>query len=545
KVKGNNYFEKSKGNNVLYITATGININIKSAQVKEIIVAPTKEGKRLRLTCTNGSTIEKVRVLEKITLIVDGDVKTELPVEVDRAADGATIETAGSIRLHTTLAAVLEKIAIDNKLKDVKLNGGYSLAGFGVYNYGYHDGEYIFVREDGTLEVLTNYNVELTSNSFYPQWALFFYDSDFSCIGQKDITFPYDYTLGGVYRTEEGEYYVVTGQNNTSEDDSKVVYCVTKFNSDWEELGRVTVSGGESNTRYPFECGNCRMEMCGDDLVIYTSRERYTTKVQSNMMFILDTPTMQMRYVGELFPYNHVSNSLNQFVKFDGTNLFYVDHGDAYPRSVCIQTHKNFASLTGGSGVLDSMPYGALTEHNALEIYGKSDDYTGTTVNGFELGKNHNLIAGVSVNHPEMTAEQWAKEDYDNTLRNVYVILADKSGASSELVWLTDYEEEDTKRPRDLRMVKLDEDRFVLIYSVDDIKESTSSPKKLTAYQVIDSNGKVLEYGEFDGYFSAKMQPVVYDGKIVWVDEDDYTDKVYLQYLIDNEFHVLHLAEEY
>ncbi|WP_313133877.1 hypothetical protein [Anaerocolumna sp.] len=64
---------------------------------------------------------------------------------------------------------------------------------------------------------------------------------------------------------------------------------------------------------------------------------------------------MKQLYVGASFPYNHVSHSFAQFVKMDGNNLIYVDYGDAYPRTVVMQTHFNF-SVNGWSDDYRSKP---------------------------------------------------------------------------------------------------------------------------------------------------------------------------------------------
>lgn len=141
--------------------------------------------------------------------------------------------------------------------------------------------------------------------------------------------------------------------------------------------------------------------MDNDTLIVHTDRERYMysdgLNHQSNITFIINTNTMSQIYVGELFPYNHVSHSFNQYVKLDGRNLMYVDHGDAYPRSIVHQTHYNFAP-TGWSDNYRNRP--TTNELDLIRIKGAiGDNFTGTKVNGFEIGSNYNIVSGVSIPH--------------------------------------------------------------------------------------------------------------------------------------------------
>ena len=69
-----------------------------------------------------------------------------------------------------------------------------------------------------------------------------------------------------------------------------------------------------------------------------------------------------------------------------------------------------------------------------------------------------------------------------------------------------------------LRMVKINEDRFGLIYQIDDFNDIQGSrPAAMIGFILIDSKGEVLARKKWDGEFRGHMQPVLYQGDIIWL----------------------------
>lgn len=396
-------------------------------------------------------------------------------------------------------------------LTDMKENvnsGGYFYQGYyGDNNYAHVDKTYLFSTSDGKL-VLYNYLAEECALSYEV------YDEDYKLVENKKIKLPYP--LGGVYLGEDGNTYVVCGQSNIEESNTKTVYSLIKYDKSMKELGRSNITGKECSTTVPFDAGSCSITMQDDTLVVHTARERYTAddgyNHQSNITFVIDAKTMEKRYVGQLFPYNHVSHSFNQFVRFDGDNVIYVDHGDAYPRSVVMQVHRNGACDMAGK---NEGIYWRADEIDLLNIVGRiGDNHTGTRVGGFEIGKYNNIVAGVSLPHHKIRED----ELYKYNTKNVYVAVVSKEDNSSMLLWLTDYKEGSNKTAMNLRMVKVNEDLFGLIYQIDDFNDiQGSKPSTMMGFILIDSKGKVLVKKEWDGEFRGHMQPVLYKGDIIWL----------------------------
>lgn len=404
-----------------------------------------------------------------------------------------TVTKADSCELDYTYA----------NLDDIALGGGnYSIWS----NWSDCDQTYLFSLNDGNFGVF--HHVEENGKQ---QLEFYRFNSRRELIGKKTISLPYKY-FGTIYYGIDRNFYVAVGQDNQEENDAKIVYSIIKYNESFEELGRANITGQQSSTIVPFDAGSCRMDMRGTTLVVYTARLRYTSSDglnhQSNIAFVIDSSTMNVNYVGALFPYNHVSHSFNEFVKFDGNNVIYVDHGDAYPRSVVMQTHYGFQE-NAISDQYESRP--TVNELDLLKIKGGlGDNYTGTQVNGFEIGQYHNLVAGISVPHDTMT-----EKDLDTyTVQNVYLALVSKDGVTSDLQWLTNYDQNGSKTVTTLRLLKISEDQFVLLYNVYDKKTMQNT----TVFRLLDSNGKVLKEKEYDICFSGYVQPILYQNGVLWMD---------------------------
>ena len=141
------------------------------------------------------------------------------------------------------------------------------------------------------------------------------------------------------------------------------------------------------------------------------------------------------------------------------------------------------------------------------DIKGKfGQNYTGVTVDGFELGSFHHVVTGTSIPHDTFPSNE-AFEAYEGG-NNVYVILVNKDLQSSSMRWLTAYNNVEVSN---LEMVKINDDRFLLLYGTEDEKDNTA-----TCYMLIDSNGNVQQSGSIPKTFYCTSEPSVYGNVITW-----------------------------
>jgi hypothetical protein len=101
--------------------------------------------------------------------------------------------------------------------------------------------------------------------------------------------------FGGFYATKDN-YYVVTGENNTDEDNTKEVYRITKYDKHWNKITSTGLTN--CNTTKPFNAGSCRIDVSGNYMIIHTCHEMYKSddgyNHQANVTIQVDIDKMKI-----------------------------------------------------------------------------------------------------------------------------------------------------------------------------------------------------------------------------------------------------------
>jgi hypothetical protein len=345
------------------------------------------------------------------------------------------------------------------------------------YRSGYAIGNYFFTDAYGNAAIL---HVDPEAKRVYTES----YGGGGQMSGLREI--PFELDIFGAFFEGRDSYYIAFGQSNTEQNNSKEVYRLVRYDKSWNRLGAASVTGGESNTRVPYDSTIARIAESGDGAaaVLYAARERYSDKAgvnhQSNFMMAVSTADMAPTYVSAEFPENHVSHSFAQFVKFDGGSLVTADHGDAFPRAVLLQRN-------------------IVEKCTLLDIAGvDGDNNTNAISSGFEISDRNYMYLGCSA---PQTGE--GQEAYP---LNVFVSVASRQElpGRATLAWLTDYSEDITAA----RLVKLGESKFVAMWQ----------HGKDLEYVVLDGDGKkIKEKTVVPDTPVPPVQPLVLqDGSIAW-----------------------------
>ena len=361
---------------------------------------------------------------------------------------------------------------------------------------------------NSTLEVTENgyTRVECVGNSLVVEA----YGWDFQFVSGREI--PLELPIyGGVYLCEDYNF-VVVGQTNLEEDDTKEVFRIIRYSKDWVRQDSASICG--ANTTVPFDAGSLRFARSGNMLYIRTAHEMYTSSDglnhQANVMIAVRisdmTVTDQLTKVLNV-NYGYVSHSFNQFVLVDGNDLLAVDHGDYYPRSVVLFKYKNPAG--------QETFYGRVNYVEPLKIVNSTGHYndTGVSVGGFEASSDHYLIAGCSADQTEECNLMYAH-------RNIFVTATPKADFSDEATtvrWLTAYGEEDDVQVSPPYLVKLSADRFFLMWTENgQIRYCTINGKGEPEGEILPAEGDLSD-----------CVPVVDGNKVVWYVTDGSAPKFY------------------
>ena len=258
------------------------------------------------------------------------------------------------------------------------------------------------------------------------------YSSDLKEVSKiTRIRFPLS-KFGGYFKGKDARY-IVCGEDNKDELEDKEVIRIIKYDMDWNELNHVSVYG--ANTQYPFHAGDVDMTEMDGTLYIHASHNMFKSEDginhQANMSFAVNEETMEILTQHTNVSHNgkgghgYVSHSFCQHIEQDGGNIYLLDHGDGYPRSVRLQ--KIDSGLQKVSKVLD-----------ILKIDGKiGENATGVSVGNLAISGDHLFMAGNSV---EQFGELFKPA---GSQRNLWVSIANKDMDSEPVfVWLTDYKKD-------------------------------------------------------------------------------------------------------
>ncbi|BBF42564.1 beta-galactosidase [Lachnospiraceae bacterium KM106-2] len=345
---------------------------------------------------------------------------------------------------------------------------------------------HLYQNADGTYTRIENHSPKLIRET---------YDSKFRLISKKKINRELE-DFGGFYAGKDANY-LVFGASNAKQSNSKEVYRIVKYSKNWVRLGSCSLRG--ANTKDPFYAGSLRFAEANNKLYIRTCHEMYKSKDgychQASVMIEVDTEKMKITdshtsvsWIGA----GYVSHSFNQFIKVDGTDLLAVDHGDAYPRGIALIKYDQKA---GEETFTDD----GCESKVVLKFKGEiGQNSTGASVGGFEASASSYLIAG---------------NNTKNGTRNIFISVtpkADFQKQASQTIYLTNYTSKKSQDPSTPHLVKISENRFMLLWREGDEEES------YVRYVLLDGTGKKLtKIHSMRGELS-DCTPIVSGNKIVW-----------------------------
>ncbi len=367
--------------------------------------------------------------------------------------------------------------------------------------YGHRISSYLTTSPDGGL-------MRVQAGAIDGKVLVEYYDNSYNI--QRTVTVPLALPLFGAFYESGSNYYILTGQNNDSQDDNKEVYRVTKYSKDWKVQGSCSLTSSTKgiNTVHPFEDGSARMTMNGNYLYVRTCRTMYAYAVdgrnhQSNLTFSIDTSNMTLAdHYGSALgtKYGYVTHSFNQFIQVDNGKLVGLDQGDSHPRALVLLKYPS--DLSEGKFAPKSQENGCEEIH-FMDFPEGGGNYTGASVGGFEYSDSAYLTAG----------------NYDSggmySSRNVFVASVAKSGTTPTVKYFTSYSGEDSASTPYL--IKTGSNQFILMWS----------NRGTVYYTMLDGNGnRVGSTYSMTGNLS-DCKPSVINGKLIWYTWHDNANVFY------------------
>lgn len=344
------------------------------------------------------------------------------------------------------------------------------------------------------------------------------YDVDNQLISEKAIDF--ELPIFGAFYQGKQYNYIAFGQENREENNAKEVIRIVRYDKNFNRIDSVSINGGDSFTIAPFEASCGRISENGNELVLHTSRLRYTTSDglnhQSQLTIILNTETMTVtNYLGR-FQANHVSHSFDQYVRFDGVNHVLIDHGDAYPRSIVLNKE---------SGTT----YEDVTLFDIPGTIGAN--CTGVSVGGFEISANHYIVAMNTIDHSKVT--QYTTHEMiglDRDQRDILLCLLPKNslnGADVKQIALAKYVDTD-KIGSVPKLVKITDNQLMVLWQEFSIIDKSTTQTGDLKYVLIDCNGnRTGNIQSISGFKLGESDPQLIDNEVVWCTHEEGLRKLY------------------
>ena len=357
-----------------------------------------------------------------------------------------------------------------------------------------------------------------------------YYSADFTL--QKSVAVNLDLPIFGGFYSAGDSYYVLTGQNNKSENNSTEVFRITKYDKNWNRLGSSGLYG--ANTTKPFNAGTARFTQSDKYLLVRTCHEMYTSSKdgknhQSNVTIQFDMDTMK---ITDSFSdvmntgYGYVSHSFNQFIRTDGTSIVAADHGDASPRSaVLIKYNTDF---TKGTFVPDYYTKCSVVDMLTYPEHQSNYNITGGSMGGFEVTSSDYITAMNSVDQADIT---------NNTTRNIFVARVSKDLGTKTVTQVTNYAE-GTETASTPQLVKINDDELMLLWT----REGKVNYAELGADGAVTS-----DIYSFEGELS-DCQPIAANGKVswyIWNDGDITFNSIDLGDISKHSTKIIHNGHDY
>ena len=322
----------------------------------------------------------------------------------------------------------------------------------------------------------------------------------------------------------DGNFYLVTGEADSSSTPSMITMFVSKYDRNGNLLRTVGCSG-DGSTRVPFEAGNCDAAINGRLLTVIYSRTMYNNH-QSNNVIWVNIDSMEIVRLGNIYE----SHSFAERVVATSDGFLYMSEGDCFDRA--------FTSYYIDQ-IHDEYPF--IHRSNIFDFWvrdGAYDDYDMADLNenfahmgGLALLPDEKIVFAAQSARSLNDGAKSEKEDIfiqifdpkkDLNTVEAYTTTGIRSGLSGPngrtnvtnygVKWLTSIESDE--EISDVQIVATKDGESVILYQM-----TKGGIYMGIYYIVLDEDGNVKRSGLYnaDAMLNPCVMPVYSEGKICWL----------------------------
>ncbi len=375
------------------------------------------------------------------------------------------------------------------------------------WNWYHPVNSYLFGNGDGSFT-----RVEHLDGSIYCE--TYSADYQYQPVQTIELELP---EFGGLYRSQDGSWFVVEGQNNPDLAANQTEYRIIKYDQDWNRV--ISTDLPDANTTKPFFAGSCRFAEKDGMLYVRTCHEMYNGH-QASVMFQIsmkDCNVVTANYDVANSAYGYISHSFNQFLAVRDGVLYACDHGDAYERGIMVMRYQELMEGTRSFS-------NRVTAVNAFPFKGdRGNNYTGAVLGGFAVSSTHAIAAGASV--PQ-------EQSVSGEVKNVFVVSVDLNKfeqAGTQVRWLTEYPQDGDRMISNVQLADAGENRYLLAW-----EEYVEEAFDRMAYVLLDGKGEPSGAVRYIQAYLSDCRPVVSGQTAVWY-VTDQTAPVFYELPLDRE----------
>ncbi len=346
-----------------------------------------------------------------------------------------------------------------------------------------------------------------------------------------------------------GNFYLVTGENNSSDDTSIETVFISKYDRNGNHIATVGDNGSSSlayyydNTFYtklPFDGGNCDVAIYGNVLTVMYAREMYSGH-QSCSVISINTNDMSKVNPGSIYQ----SHSFAQRVVTTSDGFVYMSEGDAYDRAFVAYSTKLYDG--SNADTTEKAVFDFWVEDGALDTYNMYVVNENFAHMGGLASLSGNKVAFAAQSSKSLSdSARTEKEDIfiqifdpyaDLDTAGAYTTEGTRSGLAGPngrtnvtnygVKWLTSFASDENAG--NVQIVATDNREIVVLYEF-----SKGGSYKGVYYIVLDENGNEKRRSLYNSraMLNPCVMPVYTQGKICWLGNKywDYDDNrpVYL-----------------
>ena len=411
-----------------------------------------------------------------------------------------------------------------------------------VYNtgnrYGSRPATYLFAVKDGYERVVWTDNYQVVVEKYSADFVL----KESVSIDKKNTT-PIGCPEDNVYYggAHEGENYnfILTGQYNENESDDLNTLRVVKFTKNWEYIDDCQISNNMDVEIYvPFRSGNMEFEELDGNLWISFARTGYDggDGLHHHGKQNIVIKESDMTLLGSTADFWH---SFDQHLEVCNGKMYQMELSEG-SRAVFVED-QNIDNYTGGWNY--NWAAGCDKKTTVFKFW-STDEYGvwsyalyGHT-GGFEASDaNSRLISvGYSMDQDVLIAE--GKDAAKNLNYNVWIASTSTDLSETNFRWLTNYENGGTIEATLPHIVKVNDDKFLVIWTEYD-SENWSASSDTIRYVFVDSTGSpISDIMKMDGYLTDNKPIVNEKGEIVW-DAANGVNLYFYKIFSDGKFQVI------